>query len=462
MQAATLAAHRFGFSETSLQPLRADPRGWVLVQFDKPDAFDAAGLVATPEAIALQRRVVDAALNAPAPAVAAPISPTGDMMQPPAAAPKAAAAPAPDPNRQALRKANVQAMQRRWQQVVTGNTPVYERWVMFWSNHFSIAATKGTTLGLVWPYEREAIRPHASGRFQDMLRAATLHPGMLLYLDNAQSIGPNSRAGQRRNRGLNENLARELLELHTLGVHGGYTQADVTELARLLTGWSVDRETGQMRFQPNLHEPGRRVVVGKTYAEGPEAVDALFADLSRHPATARFVCDKLARHFVSDDPPQVLVDALVANWRATDGDMNALAHTLFTHEATWRADAAPKFKRPEELLLSAHRMLKLPVVQPERLANALNQMGQPAGRAPSPQGWPDRTEDWLAPDALWKRTEWAAAFARQYERMADARQLASLSYGGDLGNETEKQIERADSGAQALALWLASPEFQRR
>ena len=464
MQAATLAAHRFGFAETSLRPLQADPRGWVLAQWRAPAALDERGLLGSAEVVPLTRRVLQAALTGNA----------ATAMVPPGGMPREMAAPAlpalaasavggaGQADRRALRRANLEALQRRWQHIVVTPTPVFERWVLFWSNHFCVAATKGTTLGLVGPHEREAIRPHAGGRFRDLLRAATLHPAMLLYLDNAQSIGPQSRAGQRRTRGLNENLARELLELHTLGVRGGYGQADVTELARLLTGWTVARDSGQVEFNPAWHEPGAKQVLGRRYAEGPEAVERLFDDLAGHPATARHVATKLARHFVADDPPAPLVDALAARFTATGGDLSAVATALFTHELTWQATLAPKFKRPEELVLSAHRLLKLPVTEPERLTRALAAMGQDVGRAPSPQGWPDREEDWLAPDALWKRVQWGAALAQRHPDLADARQLAELGFGADLGPETRQQIERADSGRQALALLLASPEFQRR
>ncbi|MGA0609748.1 DUF1800 domain-containing protein [Caldimonas sp. KR1-144] len=449
MQAATLAAHRFGFAETSLAALRGDPRGWVLAQLREPAPLDGAGLAGSAEAGEMTRAVLRRALAAPAPSMAA-------------SAPADDATPR-DPDRLRLRRANLAALQRRWQHVIATPTPVAERWTLFWSNHFCVAATKGATLALVAPHEREAIRPHAFGRFRDLLRAATLHPAMLLYLDNAQSVGPGSRAGRRRERGLNENLARELLELHTLGVDGGYTQADVTELAKLLTGRTVDRE-GPMtaEFRRAIHEPADKRVLGRRYREGPEAVEALFDDLSRHPSTARHLATKLARHFVADDPPAALVDALAARFRDSDGDLRALAETLFTHELAWRAEGPPKFKRPEELLLSAHRLMKLPILRPERAQTALVQMGQPPGRAPSPQGWPDRSEDWLAPDALWKRVQWASAFADEHAAFADARQLASLSFGADLGAGTATQIERAESGRQALALLLASPEFQRR
>lgn len=447
MHAAALAAHRFGYAETSLRALQADPKAWVLAQFPSagpaPNVFDARGLADSSAAVRITRAVLRAALR--------PQDGDGDKTRREA--------------RQALRQLNQQGLQRRWQHIISTQAPVAERWLQFWSNHFCVAATKGSVLGLVWPHENEAIRPHAQGRFADLLKASTLHPAMLLYLDNAQSIGPDSRAGQRRRKGLNENLARELLELHTLGVNGGYTQADVTETARLLTGWTVRYATdGQAGFQAPLHQPGPKTILGKRYAEGPQALDELLADLSRHPATARHIATKLARHFVTDDPPPPLVHAVAARFRASDGDLRATAQALFEHPLTWSPDHAPKFKRPEELLLSAHRMLKLPFgpAQLDAGAQAVQAMGQSLGRAPSPQGWPDRSEDWLSPDALFKRVQWAEGFAASHADKADARLLAQLALGEDLSASTRQQIERAESGAQALALWLASPEFQRR
>lgn len=459
MQAATLAAHRFGYAETSLRLVQPDPRAWVQAQFEAdrqdPSPFDRRGLVGSTEAVQITRELLRAALR-------------------PAKQPDGVAgAPAPrlEPDRRLLRQINAQGLQRRWQHIVTTETPVAERWVQFWANHFCVAATKGTVLALVWPHENEAIRPQAFGRFQELLRASTLHPAMLLYLDNAQSIGPDSLASRRRPdgrpRGLNENLARELLELHTLGVDGGYTQADVTETARLLTGWTVRfNGDGSAGFQPALHQPGTKTILGKRYAEGPEALDQLLQDLARHPATARHLALKLTRHFVTDDPPPALVEAVAARYRSSDGDLRATAHALFAHELAWSAEHRPKFKRPEELLLSAHRMLKLPIGLSDgslqEASQALQAMGQAPGRAPSPQGWPDRSEDWLSPDALLKRVQWGERFAQAHADAADARLLARLSLGPDLGEHSSQQIARAESSAQALALWLASPEFQRR
>ncbi len=430
--APAIASHRFGLSQISLASVGPDPRAWVLGQLRRPVLFDTAGLSDSVQVTELMRGLRQNA----------------------------------DPQseeRKRLRESNLLALRRRWQHQIVSTTPVYERWVMFWANHFTVAATKGATQGMVWPFENEAIRPNATGRFAALLRASTVHPGMLLYLDNAQSIGPNSRAGQRRARGLNENLARELLELHTVGVRSGYTQADVRELARLLTGWTTGRaEQSDAGFVRALHDPGPKTVLGRTYAEGPEALDAVLNDLARHPATAEHVADKLVRHFVADDPPPALVQAVARRFRDTDGDLLQTADALFGHDLAWAPHRPGKARRPEELLLAAHRLLQMPMGTPEREIAALTTMGQPIGRAPSPQGWPDQQDDWLGPDALLKRVEWAVAMGRSAGNLADARQLGDLAWGPMLSADTRTQIARAESGAQALTLLLASPEFQRR
>lgn len=441
MQSAAIASHRFGYSEARLAPIQADPRGWVLAQWQPTQSFDTTGLPTGAQAYGLGLDVIRAALQG------SPETPEEVQV---------------NPARRALRTANLTMLQRRWQHTVSTDTPVVERWVHFWANHFCVAATRGTTAALVWPHEYEAIRPHAQGRFVDLLRASTLHPAMLLYLDNAQSMGPRSQAGQRRGKGLNENLARELLELHTLGVNAGYTQADVTETARLLTGWTVRPDTRAAGFVPALHDPGDKQILGRRYPAGPEAVDLLLTDLSRHPACATYLATRLVRHFVTDEPPAALVQAVAERFRASDGDLRAMAHTLFSHPLAWAESHPPKFKRPEELLLSAYRMMRLPVRNAAPLAGTVEAMGQPAARAPSPQGWPDRAEDWLSPDSLLKRVQWAERVGQAMGAQVDARALARDTLGDDLGENTRRQIERAESGAQALALWLASPEIQRR
>lgn len=448
MRAASIASHRFGFSEPSLGAVQSDPRGWVLDQFRQAAPLDTTGLIDSVNALRMTREVLKGALQGqPVESAKKPEDELGSMT----------------PARLELRKANIQGLRRRWQHVVSTPTPVAERWVQFWANHFCVAATKGTMIALVWPHEYEAIRPHAFGSFKALARAAVLHPAMLLYLDNAQSIGPDSPGGQRRNKGLNENLARELLELHTLGVRGGYSQEDVTQTAKLLTGWTVNAQTqGKVDFVSALHQPGTKAVLGKRYAQGPQAIDELLSDLIKHPSCADFLAGKLVRHFVSDDPPPALVRAVATRFRDTDGDLQALAAALFGNDLAWHPDHAAKFKRPEEYVLSAHRMLKIPSVAVEQVVPAVQSMGQAIGRAPSPQGWPDRAQDWLSPDALLKRVQWAERFAEKHGVGGDARTAARLAWGEDLSGATFKQIERADSAAQAMALLLASPEFQRR
>ena len=448
MKAANIASHRFGFSEPSLAAVQSDPRGWVMDQLRHPAQLDTNGLMDSVSALLMTREVLKGATKGQAAdADKKPQDELGAMT----------------PSRLELRKASIQCLRRRWQHVVSTPTPVAERWVQFWANHFCVAATKGTMIALVWPHENEAIRPNAFGNFKALARAAVLHPAMLLYLDNAQSIGPDSPGGQRRSKGLNENLARELLELHTLGVRGGYSQEDVTQTAKLLTGWTVNARTqGKAAFVNALHQPGAKQVLAKRYAQGPQALDELLGDLVRHPSCADFVATKLVRHFVSDDPPPALVRAVATRFRDTDGDLPGVANALFGNDLAWRTDSVAKLKRPEEYLLSAHRMLRLPSLAVEQLVPAVQGMGQSIGRAPSPQGWPDRAEDWLSPDALLKRVHWAESFAQRYGAGYDARVLARAAFGEDLSSGTSRQIERADSAVQAIALLLASPEFQRR
>ena len=448
MHATHLASHRFGYSESRLQTLARDPRSWVLAQFDRPNEFDTEGLVDSAKAWQITRNVLQAALN--------PTTPPNTSQPQDALGPMT-------PARQVLRQTNLHGLDKRWQHMTQTTTPVAERWVQFWANHFCVAATKGSTLALVWPHEYEAIRPHAFGPYKSLLRAAIVHPAMLLYLDNAQSMGPQSTAGRRRDRGLNENLARELLELHTLGVKAGYTQDDVTQTAKLLTGWTVGPNTaGVTRFMDNLHQPGKKIILGNTYPEGPQALDLLLTDLARHPACADFMASKLCRHFVTDAPPAALVQAVAAQFSRTDGDLKAVAVALFSHDLAWQEDLPPKFKRPEECLISAHRLMQKKVTNVENSAYWVQTMGQAMARAPSPQGWPDLSADWLSPDAVIKRIQWAERYGELYGKDIDARDLMQQAFGPNLSSSTAQTIARAESGAQALAFALASPELMRR
>jgi uncharacterized protein (DUF1800 family) len=364
---------------------------------------------------------------------------------------------------------------------VGSTRPFAERLQWFWANHFTVSLAKGATRGLVGAFERDAIRPHIAGRFEDLLWAATTHPAMLRYLDNQQSAGPHSRAValiERRARrddetpritGLNENLAREVLELHTLGVHGGYTQADVTAFAAVLTGWRVAARSDAtaLPFDAAWHEPGRKTLLGRSYGEGPQALRAVLADLARHPSTARFLATKLARHFVADDPPPALVDRLAARYLRSDGQLAELYRELIASPEAW-AEPAAKLKTPEEFVVSSARVLSLGRVEagaarlPAMLVAGMQALGQRPQAAPSPAGWPDRAEDWLGPEALWKRLEWASRLGDRLGSRIDARELAARCLGPLLGAATRQQIERAADGAQALALLLMAPEFQRR
>ncbi|MGH6863422.1 MAG: DUF1800 domain-containing protein, partial [Methylocella sp.] len=249
--------------------------------------------------------------------------------------------------------------QARLQKQTSAAAGYVERLVAFWSNHFAVSAAKGQFVRVAaGPFEREAIRPHVLGRFADMLHAVETHPAMLFYLDNQQSIGPNSKAGKNRGKGLNENLALEILELHTLGVGSGYTQADVTALANIITGWTFAGregragEPGTFAFTPYRHEPGAQRLLGKTYAlEGQAQGEAALADLARHPATATHLATKLARHFIADEPPPALVAKLAKEFRDTDGDLKAVSLALINDDTAWRAPLT-KMRTPAEFLVA--------------------------------------------------------------------------------------------------------------
>ncbi|MDP3747601.1 MAG: DUF1800 family protein [Phenylobacterium sp.] len=360
-----------------------------------------------------------------------------------------------------------------------------ERWTLFWANHFTVSANKLVTATVVGPFENEAIRPHVFGRFADLLSTATTHPAMLLYLDQVQSIGPGSPAAQylsrprrgagagappagRKSAGLNENLAREILELHTVGVDGGYSQADVTEFARAMTGLSVGgfREDPEMPgrpvFRAAAHEPGARMVMGVRYAPGgKEQVQAILTDLARHPATARFICTKIARHFVADDPPPALVRRLEYAWVESSGELDHVARVLIGAPESWTPQPA-KFKTPYEFVVSSWRAAGGAPRDIARLAPVLNAMGQKAFSAPSPKGWPEEAAAWATPAALVQRMSWAQAFSEAVVRDRDPKALAAEALGARLSPPTATAIARAESRAEGFALLLMSPEFQRR
>jgi uncharacterized protein (DUF1800 family) len=344
-----------------------------------------------------------------------------------------------------------------------------ERLVAFWSNHFCISANKGGPARM-WAgsFEREAIRPHVLGRFGDMLKAVEQHPAMLFFLDNQQSLGPDSRAGKNRNRGLNENLAREILELHTLGVGGGYSQDDVTALANVITGWTYAGRLGQLGapgtfvFNANAHQPGAQRVLGKVYsASDVTQGEAVLADLARHPSTAKFIAAKFTRHFVADDPPQVLVARLADVFAKTDGDLKALATALVDSDDVWKAPLS-KMRSPYEFLVASGRLLAQIPNDPGRYLGALNTLGQPLWSPAGPNGFADSNAAWAAPEGIKLRLDISAQIASRLADGVDPRDLLELVAADAASVETRKAIERAESRQQALALLLMSPEFQRR
>jgi uncharacterized protein (DUF1800 family) len=359
---------------------------------------------------------------------------------------------------------------------VATDRPFVERLTHFWANHFAVSIDKSVLAALAGSYEREAIRPYVLGSFTDLLLATQRHPAMLLYLDNQMSMGPDSRAARnigRRNPdrkvGINENLARETMELHTVGVDGGYTQTDVSSFSEVLTGWSIagpdggrtGAQPGTFLFRPAMHQPGPKVVMGKRYPDtGYDQGVAVLRDLASRPATARFIATKLARHFIADDPPARAVARIAAAFARTGGDLPTVYQTLIESPEPWEQPVA-KYKSPADFIVSAFRGLELPVR--EKAPVGLFQMlGQRIWAPGSPAGWPDRSPDWDGASDLLKRIEWADAVGQRIGPRRNAMELAPQLLGSVLGGATREAIAHAESAAQGLALLLASPEFMRR
>jgi uncharacterized protein (DUF1800 family) len=364
--------------------------------------------------------------------------------------------------------------------------------VHFWSNHFAVSADKQLIGAIAGLYEQEAIRPHVTGRFLDLLTAAERHPAMLLYLDNAISMGPSSAAaGVARTRGrqlgLNENLAREIMELHTLGVDGGYDQNDVTEFAKVLTGWSIGQarpdgaargragalgrgrfggaggEPGEFYFRPLMHEPGEKAVLGRRYEEdGVREGEAVLEALAMHPSTARHIATKLARHFVADDPPATLIERLSEVYLRKDGELLPVYRALLGAGESWSAPLA-KYKTPEDFVISTYRALGGHAPNNLRqVTGFLSELGQRPFTPGSPAGWPDTAASWDGSDALLKRLEWGAAVGRVVRDRVDPMSLADAVLGAVASKDTVASIRGAESASQALTLLIAAPEFQRR
>jgi uncharacterized protein (DUF1800 family) len=386
--------------------------------------------------------------------------------------------------REYVRPVVLQAAQARLARAIESPAQLQEVLVEFWFNHFNVFVGKGPVSVLAGAYEREAIRPHVLGRFRDLLGATAKHPAMLLYLDNAQSVRPGFRPpaalamanpNAARLSGLNENYARELMELHTLGVDGGYTQQDVTELARMLTGWTVDlRAARQGRsgplfvFDPSRHDNAPKRWLGQTIepagqAEGERALDVL----ASHPATARHLAFKLAQAFVADEPPTELVSRLADRFLDSAGDLKAVTRELITADAFWQPNRhGLKFKTPYHYLVSSLRALGLSTpadVGP--LLQVLAQAGMPLYGAQTPDGYKNVASAWMSPEALAQRVQFASNLAERRVRQgarpeADAQGL--LDALGPLWNTGTRDAISQEPAPMRLALLLSSPEFMKR
>jgi uncharacterized protein (DUF1800 family) len=489
LEHAAIAANRFGFGARpgELRTIAADPRGWIKAQLT-PERAPPAPLAALPPAeddvFAFGRFYVAQRLNGA----------NGDRIR-------------ERLDREGVRPEQVRSVEEAFRQhfraryeastkarldtAFSTDRPAFERLAHFWANHFTVSAVKPQAAAMPPSFEREAIRPHATGRFADMLSASTKHPGMTIYLDNWMSIGPDSAWAKNprmiprigfgpggRPTGLNENLAREVLELHSLGADGGYTQRDVQALAAIITGWTYDRpaipayfnnsrgeRTGAalFRFEADAHQPGAQTLLGKSYpAAGVTQGEAALADIARHPSTARFIATKLTRHYIADAPPPAAVARVAQVFTRTDGDLGACMGAIIDSPETW-AQPFAKFKRPEEYFISVMRALNIKELPPGVGAIGIAAMGQRLYTAQGPDGWADLAAPWLTGDLVWKRIEWCEALAQRVARAdIDPVNIGEAALGPLLSAETRESVRRAESPQQATVLLFSSPEFQRR
>lgn len=435
------AMNRFGLGRREGEALPDDPRGWLAAQLEGPDPALALKAASLEDGLAAWRddlRRGNDGINAS----------------------------------RAIMQADTATL---LDHAATTGHGFRERLVWFWANHFTVSLRRGGVNAVANDYLRTAIRPHVTGRFADMLGAVMRHPAMLFYLDNAQSTGPDSAAARRaavmgaaqgtmmdRPRpGLNENLARECLELHTVTPASGYTQADVVQFAMVLTGWSVALQENPPRalFRPGTHQPGSKTVMGQAYAEGPRALDQALGWLARHPATQRNLASKLVRHFVADDPPEPAVRRIAAVLAETDGDLKQAALALVALPQAWVPLA--KLRSPADFVLAVTRAMDLPPENRPRVREVMGTLGQGVMNAPLPNGWPDTARDWASPEAMMQRIDWAFAVAARGGGL-DPMAVADATLGPLLAEGTRDAVARAGSRREALALLFAAPEFQRR
>jgi uncharacterized protein (DUF1800 family) len=429
-----LALHRFGYGARSGQNPPTDPLGWLDAQtrgtpppLPTPDDRDAPAILAEGYAAWLNH---DA--NPPGPGQVSPVTRI------------------------------FRGEQRAWvAHLLASDTGFHDRLTGFWLNHFTVAERGGfgVTTGF-GPMLRDTIRPGVTGRFADLLVGVSMSPAMLYYLDQTASVGPNSGYGKRSRRGLNENLAREILELHTLSPAGGYSQADVTEFARIMTGWGVERmrEPWGTVFRPGNHEPGEKTLLGQSYPEGREAYEVALRQLAAHPATLEHIATKLVRHFIADDPPAPAVAAIVGVLRETDGDLGAAARALVRLPEA-QAPALSKLRPPQDYVVALHRAGGWK--DPGAVLGAMSALGQPLWNAPQPKGWPDTAAGWAGPEPVMQRLDLAYEAAGRFGRQ-DPRAMAEAALGPLAREETRMGISRAGSARDAIALLFVSQEMQRR
>jgi uncharacterized protein (DUF1800 family) len=506
---AAIAANRFGLGARpgELKTIAGDPRGWLLAQL-KPEPSLPAAMAGLPTTVAAsgefakwliglglaggkQPDLAKLYQNGGKPAamaggqMAGGEMAGGDMTSAPA--PGASAAGASGALPLSIEQSYVKnfwpayaaGVEARFQTATTSDRPFFERLSRFWGNHFTISAAKPEIISFAPIFERDVVRPHVCGRFEDMLLASCRHPGMLEYLDNYLSIGPNSPLAHNpeflpkylrdRMTGLNENLGREILELHTLGVRSGYTQTDVTTLAKIITGWSIygpnqAPASGDLFHYVNFaHEPGPQTLLGKTYpADGESQGRAALKDLAGHPATATHLATKLARHFIDDDPPPAAVQRIAAAYSGSGGDLAATAAAIVNSPEAW-TPRSTKLKNPDDYLVSTVRALNGPPLKGLQLVALLDRMGQRPFWPPGPDGWADIQDGWIGADAVWKRLEWASTLSQGYAAAnMDPAVIAGSALGPQMSPETLHAIRAAESPSQGLAIFLVSADFQRR
>jgi uncharacterized protein (DUF1800 family) len=471
---AALALYRFGLGPRagSIAGIASDPRGALLAELDGAGAgrIGNADLLTSGTAarVAFAFQQAQRAARQAERAAQQAAAPSGGAAPPQMKDQSATPPPAPvrNPGPGVPQQIYLAEAKARIHAALGAEIGFLERLVWFWSNHFCVSADKGNVRQICGAYEREVIRANVLGRFSDMLLAAESHPAMLIYLDNARSIGPDSIAGLRQKRGLNENLAREILELHTLGVRTVYTQEDVTRFANVITGWTFvpfrqdPVRGGEFEFNPRMHQPGAQTVIGRSYPDaGLQQGRDVLAALARHPATAKHVAAKLARHFVADEPPPALVERLAKRFLATQGDLKEVTKALVAAPEAWEAPRA-KLKRPGEWVVGMLRATGITPPDIGPVMQAHNLLGEPLWRPSAPKGFADESAPWL--DGLAQRLDIANQFARRLGAEADPREVFEQALAPLASSETRQAVLRAESRPQALALLFMAPEFQRR